>query len=88
METTAGRFAAGFGAGLVVLPLTALVTAFLGGLLPVGVVAFAGLTAGALSLRPVSGGRVAGVLTGIAAEVAAGAGVVVWYLMTHEITFG
>lgn len=87
-EGTARRFAAGFGLGLLVLPLTALAATFFGGQLATGLVAFVALTAGAVSLPPVSGGRVAGVLTGIAAEVAAGVGVVAWYLMTHDITFG
>jgi hypothetical protein len=81
-------FTSGLVLGLLVLPLTALFVAFLDGSAAVGFPAFLALTVGAASLPPTSGRRVAGVVTGIALEVAGGAGVVVWYLATHEIRLG
>ena len=65
----AGKVAAGFGLGLLVLPLTLLVTRFFGGGMLVQPVVCAAFTAGAISLPPTSGARVAGVLAGIAGSV-------------------
>ncbi len=66
----AGRFAAGVGLGLPVLPLTLFLAGFLGAAVPLlPPVAFLALAGGAMALPPFSGARVAGVLTGIAAPV-------------------
>jgi hypothetical protein len=75
MSVTFRRFAAGFGLGVVVLPLTALFTALVGGSMTTASVAFVALVAGALSLRPMSGDRVAGMACGLVATLVAAVGV-------------
>lgn len=63
-------FATGFGLGLLALPLAWLCGSVLGGG-SAGVLVFVALVAGAATLPPVSGKRIAGLATGIALELAA-----------------
>ncbi len=65
-------FLAGFGLGLVVPPLAMVFSAVIGGSAVAGWMAFAFLSVGALLLRPVTGERVGGFLTGLATFAAGG----------------
>lgn len=78
-------FATGFGTGLLVLPLTFLCSAMLGGAAP-AVVVFAALTAGAMLMPPSGGEPVAGVLSGIVATVVCGFALV--SALLAGVTFG
>ena len=82
------RFAAGFGLGVGVIPLAVALHVALGTGGTAGLLLFCALAAGALSVPPRSIDRVAGFLTGVVATVVAGIGSVVWYVATHDITFG